>query len=550
MAPTDKLLLQLNNIRNKYGAIFSEQKISLLENLREQKISSKNLIDSYYKNLLFLLAHPDNKNVYALAKTSLHKLEEYINSHSIIQQRLFNSGITGTELCASYSLEMVKWFREKHSSSIFIADIEADDAKIQSVLSVILTKVESEIFHDGNTNWKLWMGTSRNKEDLLDKLISSFSQSNLRPEVKDELWDSLGINVQIAFPVHSQLPESLVSVYCHKSITRSPARSNKEVPKETPLSYQEAEQIIDCSRMILLRHLREIDPITFSSPELVSYYKLSRGISVALFGMTPQRRHPVDSYMGYVVFKNGLPVAYAGSWILFDSARIGLNVFPAYRGGESQYLFQQVMNLHEQVYHLNRFTVDPYQIGKDNNDGIKSGAFWLYYRLGFQPIKDEQKKVAEEEFRNIKKVKGYRSPFKILEMLADSRMELVMNNTAVKFDATDISRVYADIVKKNFNNNRKAAEEYSFRELRKILQLKNMDEENLSYVFKNWSVILMANEKSLRGNKKLISALKELFLIKANGKEELFITKLQHSTELKKFVKIVVSQHIEHSAGN
>ncbi len=58
-------------------------------------------------------------------------------------------------------------------------------------------------------------------------------------------------------------------------------------------------------------------------------------------GMVPERRHPIDSYMGYIVFKNGLPVAYAVSWILFNSARIGLNVFYNYRGGEAKYIFDK-----------------------------------------------------------------------------------------------------------------------------------------------------------------------------------------------------------------
>ena len=78
----------------------------------------------------------------------------------------------------------------------------------------------------------------------------------------------------------------------------------------------------------------------------VSYYQLARGVSIALMGMVPPRRSPIDCYMGYMVFKNGLPVAYAGSWILFDSGRIGLNIFPSYRGGESKYIFEQVLKLH------------------------------------------------------------------------------------------------------------------------------------------------------------------------------------------------------------
>ena len=184
--------------------------------------------------------------------------------------------------------------------------------------------------------------------------------------------------------------------------------------------------------MILVRHFREIDPITFTDARLVSYYRLPRGLSVALMGMVPERRHPIDSYMGYVVFKNGLPIGYGGSWILFDSGRIGLNIFPAYRGGESQYIFEQVLKVHREVYQLNRFSVDPYQIGKENSEGIKSGAFWTYYHAGFRPICEEQKKLAEAEALKIKSIKGYRSSVSTLKKLADSRLELVLQKICDK----------------------------------------------------------------------------------------------------------------------
>ena len=213
----------------------------------------------------------------------------------------------------------------------------------------------------------------------------------------------------------------------------------KQIKKQTPvvkpvqikLTENEAEQIIDCSRMILARKLRELDPISFTATKLVSYYHLPRGISIVLMGMVAERRHPIDSYMGYLVFKNGLPVAYAGSWILFDSARIGLNVFADYRGGEARYIFDQVLQLHSKVYHLKRFTVDPYQIGKQNDDGIHSGAFWIYYHAGFRPLQKLQKELAATEYLKIKTNKNYRSPESTLKILADSRLELILKKSAV-----------------------------------------------------------------------------------------------------------------------
>jgi hypothetical protein len=229
---------------------------------------------------------------------------------------------------------------------------------------------------------------------------------------------------------------------------------------------------------------------------------------------------------------------------LFDSGRIGLNIFPAYRGGESQYIFEQVLKLHREVYKLNRFSVDPYQIGKENSEGIKSGAFWTYYHSGFRPIRDEQKKLAETEALKIKSIKGYRSPALVLKKLADSRLELVLQKTAVRFDATDLSLAYANILKNQYYNNRKVAEELSFTKLADITQLKNYHEEKLKFILKNWCILLLANEKELRRNSGLKKILKKLFELKARGYEEDYISELKRAKELRKFLEKIVKENV------
>ncbi len=296
--------------------------------------------------------------------------------------------------------------------------------------------------------------------------------------------------------------------------------------------------------MILVRHLREIDPISFTAPPLVSYYLLPRGLTIALTGMVPERRHPIDSYMGYVVFKNGLPVAYAGSWILFDSGRIGLNVFPSYRGGESQYIFEQVLKLHQKVYRLRRFSVDPYQLGKHNDDGIRSGAFWVYYHAGFRPIRKDQRQLADAEAFQIKSAKNYRSPSSVLTKLADSRMELLLESRPASFDATDLSLAYARILQKQFNGNRKLADNRSFHELARLLQIKNYYENKIQFILKNWCVLLGNKLEELRPNTTLRKTLKKLFELKARGPEEEYISELQHAKDLKKLLEKIVAENI------
>ena len=533
-------ITQLFSIRNKYGKPFTSKKLNLLKALAKESVNQtgKKAIEAFHNTLLFLLAYPDNKAINTIATQCLEKLHAAIRTGERLQINLYNTGIAGSSICAAFSFELVKWLRKKDPKAIKIDSFDADEGHIQYIISAVMPKVESEILQDANAEWRGWLAKQTNNgEELLDQLIAIFDTTDIRPEVKDELWNAMGLNVEINLTRHCALPENLIQRHYHRTLNRHNVQKEEVKPVRVKVSDTDAEAIIDAGRMILVRHLREIDPVSFTSIQLVDYYHLSRGVSVALMGMVKDRRHPIDSYMGYVAFKNGLPVAYAGSWILFDSARIGLNVFPSFRGGESQNIFNQVLQLHKKVYNLKRFTVDPYQLGKDNSDGIKSGAFWVYYHAGFRPLLQSHLKIAAVEAEKINANPRYRTPAPILKKLADGRMGYVLNKSAVQFDAIDISLAWAAILKKKFKNNRQLIPVDSYKKLASGLGIKNYQEANMKFVLQNWSMLLLAYEKELRINNALQSVLKILFNLKANGKEEEYISVLQKSILLRKFLE-------------
>jgi hypothetical protein len=539
-------ITRLFTIRNQYGKQAASEKIRLLQLISRQTVSSKKALQSFYNSLLFILAHPDNKTIQTIAGNKLQQLEAHIRDHERTREKLYNSGITHSSLCAAFSFEMVKWLRKTHPQQIKFSSFEATQDQIKFILSAVMLKVESEILQDANAGWKEWLQQFLGDgEDLLDGFIAVFESSPIRPELKDELWNAIGINVEINVGPHACLQPNLVKNYYHRSLTRKIIKSPDSFhATRSSLNKSEAAQIIDTSRMILIRHLREIDPISFTAPGLVAYYILPRGISIALMGMVRERRHPVDSYMGYMVFKNGLPIAYAGSWILFDSGRIGLNVFPAYRGGESQYIFQQVLLLHSQVYGLKRFSADPYQVGKQNSDGIHSGAFWVYYKAGFRPILEEQQLLARVEALKIKTAPGYRSPILVLKKLADSRLEMIIKKGAVQFDATDLSLAWAGILVKKYHHNRVTAASNTAEKLAAILNIRDWRKEKMNFILMNWSGLLLADEGALHSNKNLQKILKELFALKANGSEEQYILELQRATALRVYLEKLLKDFV------
>lgn len=154
---------------------------------------------------------------------------------------------------------------------------------------------------------------------------------------------------------------------------------------------------------------------------------MERGYAVALYGLQASFQLPVQSYIGYTLFKNGYPMAYGGSWILGRDARFGLNLFEWFRGGESAFVFVQLLRVYKQRYGLERIEIDAYQFGKDNPDGIKSGAYWFYYRFGFRSIDTQLQALAEKEYRRIVNDKNYRSSEKTLRALAESNIALALS---------------------------------------------------------------------------------------------------------------------------
>jgi hypothetical protein len=117
---------------------------------------------------------------------------------------------------------------------------------------------------------------------------------------------------------------------------------------------------------------------------------------------------------------------------------------------------------------------------------------------------------------------------------------LILDKKAVRFDVTDLSRAYAGILKDQYNNKRKPAEELSLKKLAAILKIKNYQEADIQYVLRNWSILLLNNEKELRNDDGLKKILKKLFDLKASGSEEEYIYGLQHSVALKKMMEKVL----------
>jgi hypothetical protein len=188
------------------------------------------------------------------------------------------------------------------------------------------------------------------------------------------------------------------------------------------------------------------------------YYLLERGIAIAIYGMTPDRQLPLESYVGYTLFKNGFPAAYGGGWVFGQRSLFGINIADSFRGGESGYIMCQLLRVYRQVFGVDYFEVEPYQYGYDNSEGIKSGAFWFYYRYGFRLLDRKLRRLAEQENKKINAGKNYRTPEKTLLKFTESNMALNLGNE-IPLQVSKVTEKTTMLFKSKYKNDRVKAEE-------------------------------------------------------------------------------------------
>ncbi len=524
---------RLFEIRTRFGKEECAAKKTMLQSLSQQNRFTKNQIKVYFDLLLFIVAYPEEGDTFNLAAAELKRVSLLLSKNIRLAESLAESGIPNTCVSGMFSFEMIKWMRVQFPKNVKTISIGADERKAISILTCLLGEAPTEILQEGYIKWKTWIKgfAVHLKEDILDILIKVFDQAPISSRLKEELWNDMQIVVSISLDDETLTRGSVVSfagsTHYHKGINKVPdvTKVLDDKPVVVALTHTQKEKLIALSRMTLVCYQRETDPVTYTSVDYCRYYSLGNGLTIALMGLRPDRRQPIDTYIGYMAFKNGIPIAYGGGWILFDSCRIGVNVFPSFRGGESSLIFTQILGVYRHVFSINRFTVDPYQIGKNNSDGIKSGAFWMYYRMGFRPTNATLRTIADREFSQIQNIKNYRSSAKTLAELANSKLEFIIakQGSAACFDATDMSILYQKLVKERSSGNLAGANK---KNQSTVLTVRNK-------IAENWYRIL-----SLQDNwKNHISeeSLDQLLSLKAEGDEYAYIKLLQKNSKLKTF---------------
>jgi hypothetical protein len=147
-----------------------------------------------------------------------------------------------------------------------------------------------------------------------------------------------------------------------------------------------------------------------------------RGLQIFLWGLQPERRLPLRSYACGITLKNGVPINYLEAIALFDWVEVGFNTYYAFREGETAWVYAQVLRALRPLLGFNVVSVYPYQIGFENEEAIKSGAFWFYRKLGFRPGRPDLAALCEREEKKIATDRTRRTSARNLRKLAEGHI--------------------------------------------------------------------------------------------------------------------------------
>lgn len=459
------LLNQLKSVCNKFDGESNESKLIFLETLSTKPIPFNKNTSEYLNVLLFLCAHPGNAETLILAESELKRMSLALKKASRKEKtQLENSGLPFTPSLSTYTHELLQWMITYPKINVSIDSFYKSEVDLSTSLSLTLPSLEKEYTGMSYNNKGLLQILQVPKESQLSFILSEFSKLDDQPFVKDYFFNALQLYVKL-FPkdeafskAYNRLP--LQGHFFHTEIIKQfdqLALLNKKLPQPKKLSAPQFKEVLTVIKNSLALLQRETDPVTYMDETSFRLYELERGISVAIYGMTPERQLPLESYIGYTLFKNGYPAAYGGAWVFGKRSLFGINIFEPYRGGESGFMMCQLLRVYRQACGVDYFEVEPYQYGHGNPEGIQSGAYWFYYRFGFRSLDPKLHALAENEFGKIKNTKGYRSSEETLLKFTESNVALQLGKGIPLTVAEVRDKVTAHIAE-NYSGNRVMAE--------------------------------------------------------------------------------------------
>jgi len=430
------LLERLEKWKTRYGAPDTAELHRLLTAAASHRFAAADSLIRLHECLLFLRAYPADAKVMRLADAALSSFAGRVANLRDLSafEDPHVSGIAGTSFSAVFSYDVARQLSARYGGHI---DIDWPNyehaAKLGAVLRRLLPLVEEDWPVEAHVPFRAWMDAARPRNrNTLAWLLERIAALPLNPRDRADLYDSLDLllvwSIHNAVASRTRARRAVRQPFFHPAPLLRRADISLAAELESPplpvkrLSKAAACRVLDLILDNSAARYRELYGFTHPDAQRVFHANAGRGLEVVFFGVPPEWRLPLRAYHAGMFFKNGVPAGYVEVLSLCERAEVGFNLYYTFREGESAWIYARVLRLFRQLLGVTCFSVDPYQIGLENDEALDSGAFWFYRKLGFRPLDPAAAQLLEREEARLRAQPGYRSSRRTLERLAASYM--------------------------------------------------------------------------------------------------------------------------------
>ncbi len=428
----EKQLAQLEKLRNRHDEQSKNEKLLLLTSLQNRRFTGAEQIERFHDLLCFFRAYPDNAEILSRVDQCLDTFSSRSDLHRY-RNELASSGIAGTPIDYRFFYPMAVWLTKHWGEYLHIDWPEIDDPeKLMAIIPLLTSYGESAQFDDFEFSAREWLQRLKGQDEtdagFLIKRINTLYRNAFEREA---LHDNLNLAFRLMpgpdtpSMTHARVLGQAVSFV--KNTKRAKRPNLRRVIKQLDIQIRktgesEGEKLIDLARTAMVTHERDIDAFSQGDSRDVRMVDCGDGLQFICIGTLPERRYSLPGLYGFLNLKNGVPIGYFQISVLFEMAEISFNTFSSFRGSDAALIYARALAMTHRIFGVRTFVLDSYQLGYGNKEGLLSGVWWFYYKLGFRPRNRAIQQLVREQLGMMKRQPGHRSTLETLNRLAEDYM--------------------------------------------------------------------------------------------------------------------------------
>ena len=421
-------LARLERLRHRFGGDSADRKLALLALLRRAPLASAGQVRRLHEVLCVLRAYADNARVRAESERMLMRFDRRpdLRAH---RHALAHEGIAGTVTGYPFFWPTARWLAARWPRLLRLdrGDVEAGTslARAMPLLAPPLAAAAMrELKLDGYAAVDRLRPRGETDAAFVVGRVAAMPGDDF---TREAFYDAINPSCELAPGPDTPARGRETFEPAPIAFRRAPLRRGRPDLRAEMLrpphsvrrlSNADGARLIDQARGAMVARSRDLDAFAYGNAGDCWLIDDGDGLAFALNGVVRERRAPVAAIYGGLTLASGIPVGYLQADIVGRSAALSFNTFETFRGGEAAWNLARLLAALRHVFGVDAFSIEPYQLGQGNDEGIASGAWWFYFKLGFRPRASAARALAARELARIERRPAHRSSPETLRELA------------------------------------------------------------------------------------------------------------------------------------